>query len=104
MNLPTTAGSGSIADGRARFHIQRGDERSRDVALVSMSHRAARPFFSGPPRVGAIQRLNQGFLVSAEHHASVRRVEIVAYDIGDLLLEYRIIRDLEHLSRKGQRF
>jgi len=39
MNLPTTAGSRSIADDRAPFHFQRGEERSRAVALAIMGHR-----------------------------------------------------------------
>jgi hypothetical protein len=36
MNLPTTAGSRSIADDRAPFHFQRGEEHSRAVAFVIM--------------------------------------------------------------------
>jgi hypothetical protein len=39
MNLPTTAGSRSIADDRAPFHFQRGEERSRAVAPVIMGRR-----------------------------------------------------------------
>lgn len=38
MNLPTTAGSRSIADDRAPLHIQRGEERSRAVAHLIMGH------------------------------------------------------------------
>jgi hypothetical protein len=38
MNLPTTAGSRSIARDRAPLHIQRGEQRSRAVALVIIDH------------------------------------------------------------------
>ena len=43
----------------------------------------------------AVERLDLAFLVNAQHHRLVRRVHVEPDDVDDLLLELRIVRDLE---------
>ncbi|ODM41368.1 hypothetical protein A9O63_06390 [Cereibacter johrii] len=49
------------------------------------------------PRLGPVERLDLRFLVDAEHNRPVRRIEVEPHDLGDLLLEHRVVRDLEPL-------
>jgi hypothetical protein len=48
-------------------------------------------------RPGAIQRLNLRFLIHAQHHGTLGRVEIQAADVIDLLDELRVSGELELL-------
>lgn len=46
-------------------------------------------------RLGAVQRLDLGLLVQAQHHGSAGQVEVQPDDVGHLLRELRIPADLE---------
>ncbi len=50
-----------------------------------------------PPRALEGKRLDLGLLVNAEHDGAIRRVEVKPDNIGDLLLEQRVVRNLEAL-------
>ena len=67
------------------------------MALVIMGHGCRATLLERQPRLGAVERLDLGLLIDTEHHGAVRRVEVEPDDIGDLLLEHRIVRDLEAL-------
>jgi hypothetical protein len=46
-------------------------------------------------RLVVIERLYLGFLVHTQHHRPLRRIEVETNDIGDFLLEQRVVRHLE---------
>jgi hypothetical protein len=50
---------------------------------------------------GAIQRLDLGLLVHAQHHRRVRRVQVEPDDVADLVDELRVGRQLEALGQMG---
>ena len=100
--LGTMAGH-AIADDLARFHVQRGEQRGRAVALAIMGHCSRPALLLLQPRLGPVERPNLGFLVNAEHHSPVRRVKVKADDIRDLLLERRSFETLNPFVRCGRR-
>jgi len=65
------------------------------MALVIMGHRRRASLLEGQARLRPIERLDLGLLIDAEHKAAIRRVEVDADDLGHLLLEQRVVRDLE---------
>ena len=87
----------AFPDDEARLHVQRGEERGGAVALVVVGHRGSAPFLERQPGLGPVERLDLGLLIDAEHDRTVRWIEVEADDLGDLLLEHRVVRDLEPL-------
>ena len=88
----------AFADDRSGLHVERGEQRGRAVPLVVVG---APLGLAGPhrqQRLGAVQRLDLAFLVDAEHHGALRRVEIEPDDVAHLLHEQRIGRELEGLD------
>src|SRR5215470_1133602 len=85
----------TLADHLSLKHVEGGKERRRPVALVVVSHRAAAAALHGQTGLSAIQSLNLALLIHAKHHGLLRRVEIEAHDVGELLDESRIARQLE---------
>jgi hypothetical protein len=57
---------------------------------------AARPRFNGRP-VASDRAPNLALLIDAEHQRAIRRVEVEPDDVGDFLLELRVVRDLKPL-------
>ncbi len=55
------------------------------------------PRFQRQRRLGPVQRLDLGFLIEAEHHRPLRRVQVKADDIDQLLLEPGIVRQFERV-------
>ena len=60
------------------------------MALVIMGTSLGLPRPHRQQRLGTIQRLDLRFLIDAEHQRTVRRVEIEANDVTDLLHEQRV--------------
>ena len=87
----------AVADDHAGLHIERGEERGRAVALVIMRHRGGAALLQRQSRLGPVERLDLRLFIDAEHDGAVRWVEIKPDDIGDLLLEHRVVRHLESL-------
>lgn len=94
--LGTVAGH-AVADDQARLDVQRGGERGGAMALVIMGHRRRAPLLEGQPGLGPVERLDLGLLVNAEHNGAIRRVEVEPDNVCDLLLQHRVVRDLETL-------
>ena len=65
------------------------------MAFVVVGHRGGAALLQGQPGLGAVERLDLRLLVDTEHHSPIRRIEIEADDLSDLLLEHRVVRDLE---------
>ena len=97
QELPGAVAWHAFPDDQARFDVQRGEERGGAMALVVMGHRRGAALLQGQPGLGAVERLDLRLLVDTEHHSPIRRIEIEADDLSDLLLEHRVVRDLEPL-------
>ena len=85
------AGAGDLA-GR---DLQRGVEAGRAVALVVVGHPRGLAGLHRQRRLGAIERLDLGLLVHAEHQRALRRSHIEPDDIDDLLGQLRVLGELE---------
>ena len=79
-------------------HVQRGEQGRGAVALVVVGHRAGPAGLDRQRRLGAIQRLDLALLVHAQHDRVLRRVQIQADDVDELLLKPRVVRELERLD------
>ena len=95
QEIPGTVAWHTLPDDQALFDVQRGEERGGAMALVVMGHRRRTSLLEGQARLRPIKRLNLGFLIDTEHNSAIRRVEVEADDLGDLLLEHRVVRYLE---------
>jgi hypothetical protein len=95
----TTAGQWvarqAFADDHARLHIECCEQRGRAVALVIVGHRLRPTFLEGKPWLGPVKCLNLRLFVNAKHDRSLWRIEVKSDDIGDFLLEHRVVRHLE---------
>lgn len=85
------------ADHRAVQHVQRGEQRRRAVSDVVMGHRPGPAFLDGKPRLGAVKRLYLALFVDRQHDGMGGRIDIEADDIGELLDEPGVVRELEGL-------
>jgi len=88
----------ALADHRPAQHIERGEQGGGPVALVVVSHRPGAAFLHRQRRLGAIQRLDLRFLVHAQDHGLLRRVQIQPDDVDEFLLEPRVVGQLEGLD------
>src|SRR5215207_8674487 len=93
----------ATAEHGALEHVESGEERGRAVTLVVMGHG---PTFAGLERqagLGAVERLDLGFLVDREHDRMGGRAHVEADNIGDLLSQGGIAGALEGCRRCGCR-
>ncbi len=66
-----------------------------------MGHGSGPALFHRQARLGAIQRLNLRFLIERQHNRVVGRVQVEAHDVDQLVLEVRVVGDLEGLDQVG---
>src|SRR3984893_15471204 len=85
----------ALSDHLSLQDFQSGEQRGRSVALIVMRHGSATALFQRQARLGAIQRLNLTLFIHAEHNRLLRRIQIEAHHIGQLLQELGIPRQLE---------
>ena len=52
-------------------------------------------------RLGAVEGLNLGFLVDAQHHGMIARIDRDADDVADLFDQQPVVRQLEGLAQTG---
>ncbi len=79
--------------------VQRGEERRRAVPNVVVGVAFAVAQVHRKRRLGAVERLDLGLLVHAEHHRVVGRVEIEPCNIQDFLEEKGVAGQLERLRQ-----
>ncbi|MBL8218040.1 MAG: hypothetical protein JNL62_02365 [Bryobacterales bacterium] len=60
------------------------------MSLVVVGHGAASPFLHRQPWLGALQGLYLALLVHAQHKRLIRRIQIEADHIGEIVEELRI--------------
>jgi hypothetical protein len=75
--------------------FQCGKQGRGSVALVVMRHRSAAALFHGQARLRAIERLNLGLLIHAQHQRLLRRIQIQAHHIRQFLQKLGVPRELE---------
>ena len=85
------------ADHLAGGEVQRGVEARGAGALVVVGRALGHAREHRQDRRGAIQRLDLGLLVDAEHDRALGRVEIQPDDVADLLDELRVLGELPRL-------
>src|SRR5579864_1805770 len=86
---------------RSRLEVKSGEEIGRPAAfvVVGSSLRGSRAHRQEGLR--AIQGLNLGLLIHAQHQRTVWRIQVKAYDVAHLLDELRIGGQLESLTAMG---
>ena len=84
-------GAGDLAGG----HVQRGEQGGDAVAQVVVGAPLGHPGHHRQHRSRAVQRLNLGLLVHAEHQRLFRGVQVEADHVAHLVDELRITADLE---------
>ena len=80
---------------------ERGEQRGRAVPFIVVRHRAAPPLLQGQPGLCAIQRLDLGFFIHAEHQRAIRRIQIQADDVIELFQELFVAAQLAGLGSDG---
>src|SRR5215210_3530223 len=75
--------------------VEGGEESGGAVALVVVGHGARPALLDGKAGLGAVQGLDLALLVDAEHHGTLGRIEVEPDHIDQLLLEARVVGQLE---------
>ena len=84
-----------LADDGAIEDVERGKERGRPMSLVIVGHGSEASLFHRQTGLGAVERLDLGFLVHREHDGVGRRIDIEADNVAQLSGEVRIVGELE---------
>src|SRR5713101_5613436 len=88
--LPNNAAGGDIEGGK---------QRRRSIAFVVVGHSPGPTLLHWQAGLRAIERLDLALLVDREYQGFVRRIEIKANDILDLLDETFVVRQLKGLDQ-----
>lgn len=91
----------ALADDPALQPFERGEERRGPVPHLVMGLGAATALLERQPGLGAIQGLNLTFLIDAQNHGLVRRIEIDTHNVGELLDKALVAGKLEGASQVG---
>ena len=94
MAVPGQAGLLDPAGG----HLQRGEQRGGAVADVVVGLLLRHPRQDRQDRRGPVQGLDLRFLIDAEHHGLLRRVQIQPDHVADLRVELGVGGELERLD------
>ena len=95
--VPGQAGVDDLAGG----DLEGGEQRGGAVADVVVRGLLRHPGHDRQDRGRPLQGLHLRFLVEAEHHGVLRRVQIQPDHVADLGLEFRIGGELERLDPPG---
>ena len=76
-----------------------GEQRRRAVANVVVSVPLDISETQGQHRLGPIQSLDLGFLIDAQHHRVVGRIEVESHDVPDFLDKEGVGGQFERLSQ-----
>ena len=91
----------ALADHFAIEHAEGRKQRGRASTLVVVRHRSAAALLHGKTGLRAIERLDLAFLVDAQDKGFVRRIEIQADDIVELVDKVLVSADLAGLDEMG---
>src|SRR5580700_8172999 len=85
----------------AREDLERGEQVDRSVPLVLVGPSLRESRSDGERGLLALESLDLRLLVDAEHDRFLRRVQVQSHDVGELLLEPRVVAELERLTPMG---
>src|SRR4030067_2236916 len=89
----------TVADHPAVEHAQRRKQGRFAVALLIVCHRPAAPFLHRKTGLRPVEGLDLTLLVNAQNKGLVRRIEIQADNVAELLNEVLIAAELEGLDQ-----
>lgn len=84
-----------LPDHLARLHVQGRKQRSRPVTPIVVRAPLDLPGAHRQQWPCAVQCLNLGFLIHAQHQRFVRRIHVQANNIPDFLDKERVLREFE---------
>jgi hypothetical protein len=93
----TVAGLAGVSDA-AGGHVQSGEQRSRAMADIVVGAPLDTPGRQWPDRLGALQRLDLGLLVHAQHDCVGGRVKVQPDHVADPCVQLWVSGELERLS------
>ncbi len=85
----------ALAQHRAVEHVERGEQGCGAVADVVVGRGRRLPLLRRQARLGAVERLNLGFLIDREHDHVRRRVHVEADHVPQLGHERRVFGEFE---------
>jgi len=88
----------ALADDHAGQHVQCGEQGGGAMALVVVGHRLAAALDHRQRCLGAVERLHGGLFIGTQDDRLLWRIQIKPNDIDQLLLEVRIVGQLERLD------
>ena len=86
---------GEVGDHQSRRHVQRGVQVGGAVPAVVVAGPLRAAGQQRQHRGGAIERLDLGLLIDAQHHRRIGRVQVQPDDVTNLVDELRVRRQLE---------
>ena len=95
--FPSVAAAG-LVEHLAGGDVQGGEQVQRAVPFVVMGEGAVAARHHGKRRLGAVQGLDLGLLVEAEHRGPLRGVQVQADHVDELGLEVGVFGQLEHIG------
>src|SRR4029077_9198397 len=93
--------SHTLADDATLQHVERGEQRRRAVPLVIVRHRPAAALLHWQSGLGAVERLDLGFLVDRQYQPVLRRIDIEADDTRALAANFGSFDSLKVRTRCG---
>src|SRR5665213_2255494 len=85
----------AVTDHMSVEHAECCEQGRCPVALVVVRHSAAPPFLQWQPGLRAVERLDLRLLVYAEDECAIRRIEIQADDVVQLVRKGFVATELE---------
>ena len=99
--LGGTVAAVQFADEGAVRDAERGEQAGNAVPQLVMDAPLGRAGHHRQHRLRAVQRLDLGLLIDAQHHRLLQRVVVQPDDIDDLLREERVGGQLEGVLQVG---
>ena len=88
----------ALADDPAVQKFQSSKQSCGPVTLIIVSHRTATALFDWQPRLGAVEGLDLTFLIQAQHHCLLGRIQIQPHHVRQFFQKLRIPRQFEGLD------
>src|SRR5664280_622400 len=91
----------ALADHLACQHVEGREQGGGAVSLVVVGHRPGPTLLHRQAGLGSVERLDLRLLVEGEHDGIAWRVHREAHHVDQLVLEVRVVGDLERLDQVG---
>ena len=94
----------ALANHRSGLHVECRKQGGSAVALIIMGHRPAFPRLHRQAGLAPVQCLDLAFLVDGKHDGLLRRVQVQAHHVAQLVGKQRVVRHLEAPHLMGFQF